>query len=88
MSTLLQIEPTRIRLADGKFDTQKRYIRAGSGTGNFPMCKGITFYPGNRDTNNYSSWRYSCAVYAMAFTALGSGPGPISLTPSYTMVKV
>ena len=89
MGTLLDITTTRIRMADGKFDSLYRYIRAGTATGNFPICKGVTFDVGNPDINNYPSWRYSCGsgIYAMGFTAL-TGASPLTFNPSYVLVKL
>lgn len=82
MTDVLRLSSTRIQIA-GKFDTQKRYLRAGATGATFPICKGATF------VTNGTDWRYSCGAgqYSMTFTRPGNG---ILLTnnPAFVLVKI
>lgn len=88
MSTLLSITTSRIQLADGKFDSLKRYLRAGSSASSFPILKGKTFYVGGISTGGYPGWRWSSANASRNYTATGSGASVVSGDPTYTTVKI
>lgn len=91
MSTLLSITSSRIQLADGKFDSQKRYLRAGTSGAYFAICQGRTFVAttttnqSNNNNNGEASWRYSCGTFSMDYVELHQS-GAISYDPGYTLV--
>lgn len=57
MTETLYMSGTAFRAASGKFDSSKRYLRAGNTLSNFPLCSGKTL-----DVNLFS---FSGADYAV-----------------------
>ncbi len=88
MSALLSITTSRIQLADGKFDSQKRYLRAGSSASSFPILKGLTFYVGGLSVGGFPGWRWSCAIASKNYTSTGTGATVVTGDPTYTTVKI
>ena len=89
MSTTLSIAPTRVILSAGKFDTNNRYIRAGSGYGNnFPIPKAETVYiqAGGGPPNHYVNWMWNDGYDASV--SYNSGGTTASGTPGYTLVTL
>ncbi len=88
MSTLLSITTSRIQLAGGKFDSQKRYLREGASGSSFPILKGVTFYVGGASVGGFSGWRWSAAVTSRNYTSTGTGATTVTGDPTYTTVKI
>jgi hypothetical protein len=86
MSTLLEMNTSYISIADGKFDTRYRYLRAGSSGSNFPMPKGATFKVQHETSGGvHPNWRWSDGVGSYSYNGGGSS---VSYDPAYTLVFV
>ena len=65
MTTTISLSPTRCIMGAGKFDTDRRYFRANSGSGSFPLPRNETVridldsrYVMSRWTNSVSAIEY------------------------------
>lgn len=89
MTTTVSFSPTRIILGGGKFDTNNRYIRAGTGyANNFPIPRAETMYiqAGGGPPNHYVNWCWSDG-YDSSIT-YNSGGTTASGSPAYTLVTL
>lgn len=81
MATTVLITPTRVIFGGGKFDSQRRYLRAGNASAQLPITQGVTFQISRDAGTQGTNWRYSVAGYVV-------NSGSLTANSSYSLVTV
>jgi hypothetical protein len=76
MATTVSFTPTRCIMGAGKFDTDRRYIRAGSAGAGFPIVRDRTVRTAVDPSNvRYVMWRWTNSVSAAEWRISGAATG-------------
>lgn len=81
MATTVLIAPTRVIFGGGKFDSQRRYLRAGNAAAQLPITQGVTFQISRDALGQTTNWRYSVAGYVV-------NSGSLTGNSSFSLVTV